>query len=75
MKVKVYHCSPHLYMLASSERDLVLHKTIFHEFTVSDWNDVPVLLCTVGLCHLISQINNSAGYVSLMSHKSWNLCQ
>ena len=75
MKVQVYYCSSHLYMLTSSERDLVLHNTIFYKFAVSDWNDVPVLLYTVWLYHLISQINNSAGFVSLMFHKSWKLCQ
>ena len=48
---------------------------LFHEYAVSDWNDVPVLLCHMWLCHLISQINISAGYLSLVSDKSWKLCQ
>ena len=36
---------------------------------------MPVLLCSVLLCHLISQINNSAGYLWLVSDKSWKVRQ
>ena len=36
---------------------------------------MPVLLCSMWLCHLISQINNSACYLCLLSDKSWKVCQ
>ena len=48
---------------------------LFHECVVLDWNYVPVLLCSVWLCHLIYQINNSVGYLYLVSDKSWKVCQ
>ena len=44
---------------------------LFHEFAIWDWNDILVLLCTVCLCHLISQINMSVHDVFLTYYKSW----
>ena len=44
---------------------------LFHEFTVWDWNDVPILLGNVWLFHLIFQIQISVGYLSLVSGQSW----
>ena len=44
---------------------------LFHHFPVWDWNDVLLLLCTVWLCHLMSEINMSVHNVFLIYYKSW----